>query len=114
MYILLIKQTMFSNLKTTSEFIELKKKNKESTNLKESFSRESLSVEFEPLFLLLESILQVKITQVTLFIVRNKIKWDKYGVSFTCNERIDVQVLENLLIDKDYELTNNTFTLYLD
>jgi len=105
---------MFSNLKTTSEFIELKRKNRESITLKESFSRESLSIEFEPLFLLLESILQVKITNVNLFILRNKIKWDKYGISFICNDKIDIQVLENLLVEKDYELKNNIFTLYLD
>lgn len=105
---------MFSNLKTTPEFLKLKKSDKEKIYLEELYERNILSTEFNPVLDLLESILHIKIDKIILNITRDKIKWDKYWISFKILKETNLSITENILDTKDYKVINNIFTFYLE
>lgn len=105
---------MFTNLKATNEFRKIKKDDKNSSFVSWHFLRSEVSTEFEPLFLLLETMLRTKILEGRLSVKRDKIKWDKYWISFVVETTINKEILENMFLESDYTIKDNTFTFYIN
>lgn len=105
---------MFSNLKTTREFQELKKKYKKRIYFTWSFEKSRLSSDFQEVISFLESILNITIGKLTLGVTRDKIKWDKYWIIVSISNDSPVSIVDNILNTKDYKIEENVFTLYLE